>query len=233
VFVCLSYLLLAFVPIFSIVRWIKISENALDYSLMGTIRHALFLPRSWDVPERHFQEQHLPADGVYLDIGANSGLYSVLALSRLDQRGTLIALEPNPVMFRRLLVNIALNDPVARLRLHCCGVAERAGNFTLQLSSRNLGAARLGGDGQGAGRVRVVCRPLIDILRQDGVERVDVMKIDIEGYESRALNPFFASAPRSLWPRFINIESPQGVDWKALGYVVVQTTRQNTLLSLA
>ena len=46
VFVCLSYLLLAFVPIFSIVRWIKISENALDYSLMGTIRHALFLPTS-------------------------------------------------------------------------------------------------------------------------------------------------------------------------------------------
>lgn len=44
--VAVSYLVLAFIPIFSIVRFLKIAENATDYSLMGTIRHALFLPTS-------------------------------------------------------------------------------------------------------------------------------------------------------------------------------------------
>ena len=41
-----SYILIAFVPIFSIIRFVKIAENATDYSLMSTVRQALFLPTS-------------------------------------------------------------------------------------------------------------------------------------------------------------------------------------------
>jgi AAA family ATP:ADP antiporter len=46
VIVLVSYILIAFVPIFSIVRFVKIAENATDYSLMSTVRQALFLPTS-------------------------------------------------------------------------------------------------------------------------------------------------------------------------------------------
>lgn len=41
-----GYLVLAFYPILNIVRWAKIGENATDYSLNNTVRHALFLPTS-------------------------------------------------------------------------------------------------------------------------------------------------------------------------------------------
>jgi len=40
----LGYGLIVFVPIFSIIRLVKIGENAVNYSLMNTTRHALFLP---------------------------------------------------------------------------------------------------------------------------------------------------------------------------------------------
>ncbi len=40
----LSPLLSGFVPIFTLVRLVKIAENSIDYSLMNTTRHALFLP---------------------------------------------------------------------------------------------------------------------------------------------------------------------------------------------
>jgi AAA family ATP:ADP antiporter len=40
----LSPMLGGFVPIFTLVRLVKIAENATDYSLMNTTRHALFLP---------------------------------------------------------------------------------------------------------------------------------------------------------------------------------------------
>ena len=40
----LGYGLIVFVPIFSIIRLVKISENSVNYSLMNTTRHALFLP---------------------------------------------------------------------------------------------------------------------------------------------------------------------------------------------
>jgi AAA family ATP:ADP antiporter len=41
-----SYTMIAFVPIFSIVRIAKILENSTDYSIQNTVRHALFLPTS-------------------------------------------------------------------------------------------------------------------------------------------------------------------------------------------
>jgi ATP:ADP antiporter, AAA family len=40
----LGYGLMAFVPIFSIIRLVKIGEDSVNYSLMNTTRHALFLP---------------------------------------------------------------------------------------------------------------------------------------------------------------------------------------------
>lgn len=40
----LSPLLIGFVPIFTLIRFVKIAENATDYSLMNTTRQALFLP---------------------------------------------------------------------------------------------------------------------------------------------------------------------------------------------
>ena len=46
VLIMFSYLLIAFVPIFTLIRFVKIAENAVDYSLMSTVRQALFLPTS-------------------------------------------------------------------------------------------------------------------------------------------------------------------------------------------
>ena len=40
----LSPLLGGFIPIFTLIRWVKIMENSIDYSLMNTTRQALFLP---------------------------------------------------------------------------------------------------------------------------------------------------------------------------------------------
>ncbi len=46
VIVLLGYGLVVFIPIFSIIRIVKILENSTDYSLMNTTRHALYLPLS-------------------------------------------------------------------------------------------------------------------------------------------------------------------------------------------
>jgi AAA family ATP:ADP antiporter len=42
----LGYATLAFLPILSVVRWVKTAENATDYSLQNTVRNVLFLPTS-------------------------------------------------------------------------------------------------------------------------------------------------------------------------------------------
>lgn len=48
VIAAIGYGLMAFIPIFSIVRIVKIAENSVDYSIMNTTRQALFLPVSRD-----------------------------------------------------------------------------------------------------------------------------------------------------------------------------------------
>jgi len=45
----LGYLFLAFIPIFTLIRIVKIAENGIDYSLTSTLRQALFLPTSREV----------------------------------------------------------------------------------------------------------------------------------------------------------------------------------------
>ncbi|MGI9316326.1 MAG: NTP/NDP exchange transporter [bacterium] len=46
VIVFVGYGLVFFVPIFSVIRLVKIMENSTDYSMMNTARHSLFLPLS-------------------------------------------------------------------------------------------------------------------------------------------------------------------------------------------
>jgi AAA family ATP:ADP antiporter len=41
-----SYATAALIPSLAIVRWVKTAENSVDYSLMNTVRHMLFLPTS-------------------------------------------------------------------------------------------------------------------------------------------------------------------------------------------
>ena len=49
VLAAVGYAFVAFVPIFSIIRLVKTAENGVDYSLVSTIRQALFLPTSREV----------------------------------------------------------------------------------------------------------------------------------------------------------------------------------------
>ena len=55
-------------------------------------------------------------------------------------------------------------------------------------------------------RARIVARGIVE---RAGIDRIDALKTDIEGFEDRALLPFFATAPRALWPKRIYMET----DW--------------------
>jgi AAA family ATP:ADP antiporter len=61
----LAYGLIAFVPLFAVVRFAKIAENSIDYSLMNTTRHALYLPLS----EAHKYEGKTAVETFFWRIG--------------------------------------------------------------------------------------------------------------------------------------------------------------------
>jgi FkbM family methyltransferase len=181
-------------------------------------RFVLFTPAYYEHEERELLPRLLRPDSLFIDIGANTGFYSLLAARYITgTEGRILAFEPNPVMFERFRLNLGFNGLDSRVEAFPIGLAQRAGDFDLHFDPRQLGGASMAA-GDAPIHVTVRCRPLLDVLRDQGVSRITVLKIDIEGFEANVLNPFFADAPPSLFPEVVIIESPEGIDWAGLGY---------------
>jgi hypothetical protein len=80
----------------------------------------------------------------------------------------------------------------------------------------------------------VPAKSLLSLLLEEGYERIDAIKLDIEGAEDLVLDPFFRDAPQTLWPRLIIMEFAllrSGVPLEqrlcALGYREILRTKEN------
>lgn len=150
--------------------------------------------------------------GVFVDIGANTGYYT-LSLARATGCKVL-AIEPNPITADRLEFNVSANPDLApRIEIARIGIGA-AGEFELHFD-KSLGGASLNKAlfGVGAKSVRIQTRPLLDMLESRGITQVQALKIDIEGAEDQALVPFFAQAPKALWPQTLIIEDAHSHLW--------------------
>ncbi|GAN91195.1 hypothetical protein Gbfr_027_019 [Gluconobacter frateurii M-2] len=180
--------------------------------------------------ELKWLRRHLPKGGTFVDVGANMGFFSLYAVQR-DAR--VIAIEPNPVLFERLTTNMRLNG--MRADLLRVAVGDQEGSGQLVQVNGDFGGGQIGA-GHGA-PVRI--RPLLDILKACDVTAVHVLKIDIEGYEDRALLPFFREAPATLWPDHLIMEDTEHGRWaqdvfpvlRRCGYERRSRSRGNILLS--
>lgn len=194
-------------------------------------KRVLFTPQFFDVGERAFLSGALRPGGVFVDIGANVGIYSLLAA----QAGArVLAIEPQPAVYRRLRFNIAAGgfDRIAAVQ---CAVADRDGEMEIVVDARNLGHSGAGTAGDR--RITVPCRTLLGLMDEHGIRRADLMKIDVEGHEDTILAAFLRDAPADRLPGAIILENaPErwSIDCVALcldqGYRVVRQTRMNVML---
>lgn len=196
-------------------------------------RKFLFMPQFFDSFERSLLKKRLKAGDVFVDVGANAGIYSLTAAAIVGHEGRVLSVEPNPAVVDRLVFNMTLNGFDHQMLVEQAGVSDEEGYFDLALDASNLGGSSLVVE-RGSEKITVRCHPLLDIVMKYHLPRIDALKIDIEGAEDRALVPFFARAPEHLHPRVIILEnSPK--DWKAdlqgallaSGYALLETTRMN------
>lgn len=205
---------------------VSLSQQSLDATVEGvrmrfhlhdnvSERKFLFMPRRFDPAERELLRQELPADGIFVDIGANVGIYTLCAARLLNAKGRILAFEPNPPVFRRLQFNCRINQNSQRPRITLLpiGISDRQDYFDLYLDDSNLGGSSLRMQRSGK-RVRIQCRPLLDVFREQNIRHVDILKIDIEGAEDIALMPYLGTAEDYLLPRFIIIENSDAI-WQS------------------
>lgn len=121
-----------------------------------------------------------PGD-VFVDVGANVGYHTMRAAARVGVDGRVLAVEANPENARLLLLSAAANG-FSQVEVLPVAFGRHLGhvNFVSHVGS-NGGFAPDGPEALESGRATVVPTMPLDAL---GLDRVDVMKIDVEGAES-------------------------------------------------
>lgn len=203
-------------------------------------RKFLFMPQFTDRQERHFLASHLTPDGMFIDIGANAGVYTLTAARRysiLGGTGYVLAVEANPTMQARLRFNVTLNKFDNHVQLEPVALSDRNGVTDFSISSHNLGESGL--LATGGQTIQVPARTLINLLSSQPPRRVDGIKIDVEGIEDVILTPFLEKATRAQLPAFIIIENSTN-RWRtdllglmaSKGYKVHMKYKMNLILGL-
>lgn len=126
--------------------------------------------------------------GHFLDIGANTGVYTLMATA-VNPSLTAVAYEPVPRVFQRLRTNLELNGVTGRCTVRGVAVADRASRARLHVPSVSLpSSASLSEQGfhGKAGELVEVDVVTVD-QEQMGRPRVDLAKIDVEGFEDQVI----------------------------------------------
>ena len=170
-------------------------------------KRLLFTPQYFDLEERNLLVSRIGDNFVFIDIGANVGGYALFVAAQAGPGARILAVEPQPEIFERLVYNIQQN-PFSTVKVLGCALADRPGEITLFLASDNRGEASMkivDADRYG-GRLRVPAKTLRQIVDEEGYDHVDAIKIDTGGAEDLILEPYFAAAPQRLWPQFLLVE---------------------------
>lgn len=149
--------------------------------LRSTLGRAIFMKGEFDPKVFEPLVDHLKPGGVFLDVGANIGYYSMRALDFVGSGGTIHAFEIDDRPLRCLEKTIRTHG-LKNVLVHRVAIGAEAGAGVLQLKAESgHNTVRSAGTG-----VQVSVIDLDSWRRQNGVRNIQVMKIDIEGGELAA-----------------------------------------------
>lgn len=163
-----------------------------------------------------------------LDIGANLGLVTFILSTLVGPSGTVHAFEPIPDM--KKMIDLAMRrNGVGNVQVHQLALGSESSDLALYVPKGHAGAAsflashRL----EDSKPIVVPVRRLSDVMAEFDVERVRLVKIDVEGFEPEVLAgaiEFFESSPPDAILFELNVPSSEAPEHpsmqllSALGY---------------
>jgi FkbM family methyltransferase len=121
----------------------------------------------------------------FVDVGANVGYFSLLAARLVETAGRVVAIEPGPRNCR-LLHRSVVRNRCGNVQLYPCAVSDRRGAVAYLAEGSNGTIADLDATRDVPPGAHLVAATTLDDLLA-GFDRVDVIKLDVEGAEGRVL----------------------------------------------
>jgi FkbM family methyltransferase len=145
----------------------------------------------YENPEKTLIVSQLPENGVFIDIGANIGLFSFF-VHKMRAQAQIYAFEPHPVLFECLSKTLTENRLEKQMKCMPLGLSHTPQKVQLYLDETDSGGHSL--DAQSFSRnvsapksVWVDVTTLDTFVDREKLNRIDVIKIDVQGLENEVL----------------------------------------------
>jgi FkbM family methyltransferase len=174
--------------------------TSVEVTLPSDFGRCLWVAGCFEPNETAFLASVLRPGMTFIDIGANIGLYTLLAAHLVAPGDTVVAVEPSPREQVSLRRNLAVNGQLAvRVRTEALGRAD--GTATLHVtdashSGQNTLGAPVYARTKVIDEIEVRVTTFDRLVNEEGLERIDVVKIDVEGAEELVLQGGEASLRR-------------------------------------
>jgi len=182
----------------------QVNGAVYDLSLSDYIEAKAWITGRQDAEVLKFCQMNLPHGGLAIDVGANVGLITVpLAKHAQEVGGRVVAIEPLPRNIERLARHVAYAGVERSVEIVACAAGDAPGEVKIAVAAEsgftsNGVASKLDEDlfAVDAGAPRVAMHTLDAICQTQGIDVIDVIKIDVEGFE-----PFVLRGARALLER--------------------------------
>jgi FkbM family methyltransferase len=165
-------------------RWLD--DLKFDLHLGNDLSLALFVEGTYEPNEFAFLAERLRPGMTFVDAGANEGLYTLFGARRVGPQGRVLSVEPSTREFERLKSNVAANR-LGNVLLVRAALSDRVGTAMLQVAeNRHSGQNTLGSFAyaiQLYEQSETDVIPLDVLCKRHGIDRIDVLKMDVEGAE--------------------------------------------------
>jgi FkbM family methyltransferase len=175
--------------------------------------------------ERSFVERFLRPGMTVLDIGAHHGYYTLLASRKVGPSGLVLAIEPSPRERKKLRLHLRINR-CKNVQVESRALGEAEGSAELYLirgTETGCNSLRAPYVAQDTERVSVSVECLDRVLQDHRIERVDFIKLDVEGAELSVLRG--ARQLLSNKPRPVILAEVQDIRTRPWGYRALEVVR--------
>jgi len=153
-------------------------------NIRDLVQQTILLEGTWDPLLSSFVLENLDPGDVFIDVGAHVGYFTLLAAQRVGAAGRVLSIEPNPFALEQLRGNVDRNDfRNVLVEGTACGDSRDVVKLYLHTQSNSSMASLFAGAAAGGTAVEVPCTTLDDLCNELRVQRVRLVKVDVEGAE--------------------------------------------------